>query len=182
MNKLLVVVDFQNDFIDGALGTPEAQAIVPNVVEKVKNWDGDIFFTADTHGENYMQTNEGKHLPVVHCVHDTDGWELRKEVAEVVRDKMDNDTFQKNTYIKHTFGSVSLMERICLESYDYVEFIGLCTDICVASNAIMLKAFCPGIQIVVDPTCCAGVTPDTHAAALTTMKMCQIDILEDSND
>lgn len=182
MKRLLVVVDFQNDFIDGALGTAEAQAIVPNVVDKVKNWDGDIFFTADTHGENYMQTNEGKHLPVVHCVHDTEGWELRKEVAEIVKNKMDVDTFQRNTYIKHTFGSVDLMERICADGYDYVEFIGLCTDICVASNAIMLKAFCPGIQIVVDTTCCAGVTPDTHAAALTTMKMCQIDILEDSND
>ena len=179
MNKLLVLVDFQNDFIDGALGTPEAQAIVPKVVEKVKNWDGDIFFTADTHGENYMQTNEGKHLPVVHCVKDTDGWELRKEIADVVRKKIDSGTFQKNTFFKETFASISLMNRIYDAGYKYVEFIGLCTDICVASNAIMLKAVCPEIRICVDPTCCAGVTPESHQAALITMKMCQIDMVED---
>lgn len=178
MNKLLVVVDFQNDFIDGALGTPEAVEIVPNVINKVKNWDDDIVFTADTHGANYLTTNEGKHLPVPHCIKDTDGWELRKEVADVAKDKMSAEDFVDASFFKGTFGSLDLMNYIREKNYEYVEFIGLCTDICVASNAIMAKAFLPESTIVVDATCCAGVTPDTHNAALTTMKMCQIDILE----
>lgn len=179
MKKLLVVVDFQNDFIDGALGTPEAEAIVPNVIDKVKNWDGDIWFTADTHDKDYMNTNEGKHLPVIHCVENTNGWELRKEVAEIAREKLGNVDLAEVTYKKATFGSTALAMNIQFYDYDYVEFIGLCTDICVASNAIMLKAFCPEIKIVVDPTCCAGVTPETHTAALTTMQMCQIDVPEE---
>ena len=182
MKKLLVVVDFQNDFIDGALGTSEAVEIVPNVINKINDWDGDIAFTADTHGENYLETNEGKHLPVVHCVQNTDGWELRAEVAKVVKEKMNAKVFQGVSFLKNTFGSLDLMSYISAIGYKYVEFIGLCTDICVASNAIMAKAFLPEAQIVVDPSCCAGVTPETHDAALTTMKMCQIDILEVVND
>ena len=178
MKKLLVLVDFQNDFIDGALGTPEAISIVPNVIKKVKEWDGDIWFTADTHNTNYLNTNEGKHLPVPHCIRDTEGWELQKDVAEILREKMSQEEFEQNTFIKYTFGSERLCLSIKLLQYDYVELIGLCTDICVASNAIMLKAFMPETQIAVDPSCCAGVTPETHEAALTTMKMCQIDILE----
>lgn len=178
MKKLLVLVDFQNDFIDGALGTPEAISIVPNVIKKVKEWDGDIWFTADTHNTNYLNTNEGKHLPVPHCIRDTEGWQLQKDVAKVLREKLSQRDFELNTFAKDTFGSERLCWYIKLSHYDYVEFIGLCTDICVASNAIMLKAFMPEIQIAVDPSCCAGVTPETHEAALTTMKMCQIDILE----
>lgn len=182
MKKLLVVVDFQNDFIDGTLGTSEAVAIVPNVVNKVTDWDGDIAFTADTHGVDYLETNEGKHLPVEHCIQNTDGWELRREVAKAVKEKMDAKVFQGVSFLKNTFGSLDLMNYIRAVGYEYVEFIGLCTDICVASNAIMAKAFLPEAQIVVDPTCRAGVTPETHDAALTTMKMCQIDILEAQND
>lgn len=178
MEKLLVVVDFQNDFIDGALGTPEAVAIVPNVTAKVKNWDGDIVFTADTHGANYLTTNEGKHLPVPHCIKDTDGWELRKEVVDVVKNKMSTEDFEAASFFKGTFGSLDLMNYIREKNYEHIEFIGLCTDICVASNAIMAKAFLPESTVVVDATCCAGVTPDTHNAALTTMKMCQVDISE----
>ena len=178
MKKLLVLVDFQNDFIDGVLGTPEAMAIVPNVIKKVKEWDGDIWFTADTHDTNYMNTNEGKHLPVPHCIKDTEGWELQKDVAEILRNKMSQEQFQKNTFLKKPVVSNEMCQAFKLHLYDYVEFIGFCTDICVASNAIMLKAFLPEIQIAVDPSCCAGVTPSSHEAALTTMASCQIDILE----
>ena len=173
MKKLLVLVDFQND--DGALGTPEAMAIVPNVIKKVKEWDGDIWFTADTHNSNYINTNEGKHLPVPHCIFDTNGWELQKDVAKALKERMSPTEFQMATFLKKTFACKSLCAEIKECHYDYVEFIGLCTDICVVSNALMLKAF---VQIAVDPSCCAGVTPETHEAALTTMKMCQIDILE----
>ena len=179
MKKLLVLVDFQNDFIDGALGTPEAMAIVPNVIKKVKEWDGDILFTADTHNSNYINTNEGKHLPIPHCIFDTNGWELQKDVAKVLKERMSPTEFQMATFLKKTFACKSLCAEIEALHYDYVEFIGLCTDICVVSNALMLKAFMPEIQIAVDPSCCAGVTPETHEAALTTMKMCQIDILEE---
>jgi nicotinamidase-related amidase len=177
MKKLLVVVDFQNDFIDGALGTPEAVAIVPNVSNKIKNWDGDIVFTADTHGQNYLKTNEGKHLPVAHCVKDTNGWELNSTVAEIVKENISSTYFEKSTFLKSTFGSLDLMEYLKDNNFDYIEFIGLCTDICVVSNAIMAKAYLPESKIVVDASCCAGVTPDTHKAALTTMKMCQIEIV-----
>jgi nicotinamidase-related amidase len=177
MKKLLVVVDFQNDFIDGALGTPEAVAIVPNVSNKIKNWDGDIVFTADTHGQNYLKTNEGKHLPVAHCVKDTNGWELNSTVAEIVKENISSTYFEKSTFLKSTFGSLDLMEYLKDNNFDYIEFIGLCTDICVVSNAIMAKAYLPESKIVVNASCCAGVTPDTHKAALTTMKMCQIEIV-----
>ena len=178
MKKLLVVVDFQNDFIDGSLGTSEAVEIVPNVVNKINDWDGDIAFTADTHGENYLETNEGKHLPVVHCVQNTDGWELRAEVAKAVKEKMDAKVFQGVSFLKDTFGSLDLMNYISAIGYEYVEFVGLCTDICVASNAIMAKAFLPEAQIVVDPSCCAGVTPEKHDAALETMRSCQIEVID----
>lgn len=177
MKKLLVVVDFQNDFINGALGTPEAVSIVPNVVDKVKNWDGDIVFTADTHSQDYLNTNEGKHLPVVHCVKDTEGWELHKGVIEVAKEKISTEIFENGTFFKDTFGSLDLMEYMRENCYDYIQFIGLCTEICVISNAIMAKAYLPEAQIVVDASCCAGVTLDTHAAAITTMKMCQIDVI-----
>ena len=178
MKKLLVVVDFQNDFISGALGTSEAVEIIPNVINKITDWKGDIAFTADTHYRNYLETNEGKHLPIVHCVRDTDGWELHPKVAKAVRSKMDTKVFEKVSFLKNTFGSISLMNYISSVGYEYVEFIGLCTDICVVSNAIMAKTFLPEAQIVVDPTCCAGTTPESHNAAIMTMAACQIDILE----
>ena len=173
MNKLLVVVDMQNDFIDGTLGTPEAVAIVPNVVKKIENWDGDVVCTMDTHYENYKETNEGKHLPVPHCIKGTDGWRINKDVDIA----FENICNYFTVYSKGTFGSTELAENIYDSDYDYVELIGLCTDICVVSNALLIKAHCPEIDIVVDASCCAGVTPNSHKAALTTMKMCQIDVI-----
>ena len=170
MKKILVVVDMQKDFIDGALGSPEAAAIVPHVVEKIRSWDGDLAATLDTHGENYLDTNEGRHLPVVHCVEGTPGHALNDQVAAALDGKA--VIFQKPS-----FGSAALTHYLAKNQYDYVEFVGLCTDICVVSNAIMAKAALPESRIAVDASCCAGVTPESHRAALTTMNMCQIDIL-----
>ena len=171
MKKFLIVVDMQKDFVDGALGSKEAVAIVPNVVKKIKEFDGDIFVTYDTHFENYMDTNEGKNLPVKHCIKGTDGWKLNDEVVAALSGK-------KYTEVeKITFGSVKLPELVKAVAGDEeftVELVGLCTDICVVSNALMLKANFPEMDMSVDSACCAGVTVESHLAALTTMKMCQI--------
>lgn len=176
MKKLLIVVDMQNDFIDGALGTPEAQAIVPNVVNKIKKWEGDVFCTRDTHLENYLSTREGKHLPVEHCIKDTDGHKLNSDVyAELCETRLKRTPF--TVINKYTFGSTALPEIIRPIGYDYIELVGLCTDICVVSNAMILKAHFPEIDIAVDASCCAGVTLESHNAALTTMKMCQINVI-----
>lgn len=177
MNKFLIVVDMQKDFVDGALGTKEAVSIVPNAVEKIKNFDGQIICTYDTHYDNYMESAEGKKLPVIHCVENTDGWQLDKNIQEAVNEKK---------YIslhKITFGSKDLPNLIKSIAGDIDEseldicLIGLCTDICVVSNALYLKANYPEAKISVDASCCAGVTPDTHDAALKTMSCCQIDVL-----
>ena len=173
MKNILIVVDMQKDFVDGALGSKEAVAIVPNVVKKIEEFDGDIFVTYDTHFENYMDTNEGKNLPVPHCIKGTDGWELNKEVMDALNNKA------YTTVEKITFGSVDLPELVGKAAGDEefsVELIGLCTDICVVSNALLLKANFPEMNILVDAACCAGVTPESHEAALTTMKMCQIEV------
>ena len=173
MKKVLVVIDMQNDFVDGALGTKEAQAIVPAVLEKIKEYAGEkVFATRDTHDENYMETSEGKHLPVPHCIKGTQGCEIRDDVAEALND------VGAEIIDKPTFGSTELAEKmVALAKTDEltIEVIGLCTDICVASNALLLKANLPETVIKVDPLCCAGVTPESHDAALLTMKMCQID-------
>ena len=174
MKKILVVVDMQKDFVDGALGTAEAVAIVPNVVKKINEFDGDIFVTYDTHFENYMDTSEGKNLPVPHCIKGTDGWKLDSNVYEALSKK------DYTEVEKLTFGSTALPELIknqVGEEEFTIELIGLCTDICVVSNALILKANFPEIDIMVDKTCCAGVTPASHDAALTTMQMCQIKII-----
>ncbi len=174
MKKFLIVVDMQKDFVDGALGTKEAVAIVPAAVEKIKGFDGKIFVTYDTHFENYMQTAEGKNLPVPHCIKGTDGWELDKDIAEALAGK--NYTAVE----KNTFGSVDLPEliRTAAGGAEFsAELIGLCTDICVVSNALLIKASFPEAEISVDPICCAGVTPQLHDAAIATMKSCQIDIV-----
>lgn len=171
MKKFLIVVDMQKDFVDGALGTKEAVAILPAVIDKIKNFKGEIIATLDTHLENYMETSEGKNLPVPHCIKGTEGWKLHKSIAEAL------EGIEYTLLEKPTFGSVKLPEIIKEKSAGEefsVELIGLCTDICVVSNALLLKANFPEAEISVDPECCAGVTPETHEAALNTMKMCQI--------
>lgn len=169
MKNLLIVVDMQNDFIDGSLGTREAQAIVPKVVEKIKAYEkngDDVIFTMDTHGEDYLDTLEGKNLPVVHCVKGTKGWELQKDVGR----------FQGPRFEKGAFGSLSCGEFVAGQGYAGVELVGLCTDICVISNALLVKAAVPDVPVSVDASCCAGVTPESHENALAAMKMCQIRI------
>ena len=175
MKNILVVVDMQKDFVDGALGSREAVAIVDNVVRKIEGFDGDVIVTYDTHAENYMDTQEGKNLPVPHCIKGSDGWKLDAKVQAAL-DKRSYAVIEKPT-----FGSVALPEYI-KENYDpteiAIELIGLCTDICVVSNALLLKANFLETPVLVDASCCAGVTPDTHNAALTTMKMCQVKVIE----
>lgn len=170
MRKILVVVDMQNDFIDGALGTPEAVAIIENVKNKIRSYDNkDIFVTMDTHEADYLNTQEGRNLPVEHCIRGTKGWQIRDDIAEL----LDRAT----VYEKPTFGSVTLADdiaEIASRRDIEIEIIGLCTDICVVSNALLLKAKMPEVKISVDPACCAGVTPESHEAALKTMQMCQI--------
>ena len=174
MKHILIVVDIQKDFVDGALGTNEAVAMIGNAAKKIEEFDGDIFVTYDTHYENYMETAEGRKLPVCHCVKGTDGWALDHKIAKALEGK----AFTKVE--KLTFGSTELPDLIKKtvgdEDFD-ITLIGLCTDICVVSNALILKANFPEKDIYVDAACCAGVTPETHNAALTTMKMCQIEIL-----
>ena len=172
MRKILIVVDMQNDFIDGSLGTPEALAIVENVKARIREYDqSDIFVTMDTHTPDYPETQEGRNLPVEHCIRGTEGWLVRSDIAELLTDAQ--------VYEKPTFGSVMLAKDIAAIAADQeieIEVIGLCTDICVVSNALLLKAVMPEVSISVDPACCAGVTPESHEAALKTMQMCQIRI------
>ncbi|MBQ9607051.1 MAG: cysteine hydrolase [Lachnospiraceae bacterium] len=172
MRKLLVVVDMQKDFVDGALGTKEAVSIVPAVVEKIREYrPEDIFVTRDTHQKDYLSTQEGRNLPVEHCIEGTPGWELVPDVAAAVKGAM--------IINKPTFGSTKLADTI-KEISDReeisIEMTGLCTDICVVSNALLLKAAMPEVEISVDASCCAGVTPEKHEAALETMRSCQIQI------
>ena len=172
MRKILIVVDMQNDFVDGALGTPEAQQIVPAVAKKIRSYPKeDVIYTLDTHGEDYMNTQEGKNLPVVHCVRGTQGWMLNPVVDELSKGSY--------RFEKPTFGSVLLgetLKSIADKEELELELVGLCTDICVVSNALLLKAMMPEVPISVDACCCAGVTPESHAHALATMKACQIHV------
>ena len=161
MRKILIVIDMQNDFIDAALGTKEAVAIVDAVKEKIMSYPAaDVIATMDTHSENYMETQEGQNLPVMHCIKGTDGWQIRPDIAELL----------KEATIKLAEDLKALAEKEEIE----LELIGLCTDICVVSNALLLKAAMPEVKISVDSTCCAGVTPEKHLAALETMRSCQI--------
>ena len=170
MKKLLVVIDMQNDFIDGALGTKEAEAIVDNVVAKIKEYPKDcIYATRDTHTADYLETQEGKFLPVVHCVEGTKGWEINEKVAKALEGAV--------IVNKGTFGSAELADMLYFETIGQdeveIELIGLCTDICVVSNALLIKAFCPECEVIVDANACAGVTEENHKAALVTMASCQ---------
>ncbi|MCR4658466.1 MAG: cysteine hydrolase [Lachnospiraceae bacterium] len=168
MAKLLIVVDMQNDFIDGSLGTKEALEIVPRVLEKVRGFEGEVIFTQDSHGENYLDTQEGKNLPIRHCIEGTDGWQIREELRPYIT---------KN-WRKDTFGSFSLAEAISqMEGVESIELVGLCTDICVVSNALIIKAYNREIPMIVDSSCCAGVTPEKHEAALEVMRSCQIQVI-----
>lgn len=175
--KYLIVVDMQKDFITGSLGTKEAQAILPKVIEKVKNYDGRVIFTRDTHMPDYLDTQEGKNLPVKHCIIHEEGWMLDEELEALAQEK------GAKIYNKPTFGSVELAsdlkEENDKEPIGEIELCGLCTDICVISNALLLKAFMPEVQVRVDAQCCAGVTPKSHQSALETMKMCQVLVADD---
>ena len=169
MRKAIVVVDMQNDFVDGALGTQEAQAMLPRMVEKlaVARAEGTaLVFTMDTHGADYLQTQEGQKLPVEHCIRGTAGW----QIADILQ------PFVRGTQIveKPDFGAADL--PVLLADYDEIELVGLCTDICVISNALLLKAFYPEKPISVDASCCAGVTPESHANAVAAMRMCQVEV------
>ena len=168
--KVLVVVDMQYDFINGSLGSPEAISIVSNVINKIKEFNNnndEIIYTKDTHYDNYLNTLEGKNLPVEHCIKNTNGWNIPDEIY--LKDKI--------VLEKETFGSVKLIEYLKTIDFDEIQFIGLCTDICVVSNVLLTKATFPTKRIIVDSLCCAGVTPKSHAEALNTMKMCQIDVI-----
>lgn len=191
--KILIVVDMQLDFIDGPLGNPEAQAIVPKVVEKIKNWNGLIAITQDTHDKNYLNTAEGKKLPIEHCIEKTAGWSLCSEVERALKDK---ETL--GVFLKETFGSIPLMETLnstmvltTPNSFSSnfqkilpseIHLVGLDTDICVISNALLAKAYFPEVPIIVDASCCAGSTPENHRAALQIMKCCQIDVINEEEN
>lgn len=175
MRKVLVVIDVQNDFIDGALGSEQSQKVIPNIVSKIKEYDPwNIYLTRDTHYENYLDTQEGRNLPVVHCIEGTDGWQVRREIAEAAG---------KATYVdKPTFGSNQLAGILMAERAQEaleIELVGIYTDICVVSNALLLKAAMPEAPIIVDASCCAGITPERHKAALETMKACQIKVINE---
>lgn len=172
IRKILVVVDMQNDFVTGALGTAEAVAVVPAVKRKAERFSGEILFTRDTHDKEYLQTQEGKNLPVQHCIKNTEGWRIIPELQSIAE--------KSKIFDKPTFGSTQLMDFICAENVktkiDEITLIGLCTDICVISNSMLLKAFLPESVIKIDAACCAGVTPQRHQTALEAMRACQIEI------
>ena len=175
MSKLLIVIDMQNDFIEGSLGSNEAVKIVDDVCNEINNFDGNIIFTKDTHQDDYLETQEGKNLPIKHCIKGTEGWNFNPKI-ELLRKEKNIIVFEKNS-----FASCDIIEYIdslsIKENIEYIELIGLCTDICVISNALLIKAFFPEIVIKVNSKCCAGVTSESHNNAINTMKMCQIQII-----
>ncbi len=175
MNRYLLVIDMQNDFIDGALGTKEAEGIVSNVESYIRAFEGNVIYTRDTHQDNYMDTQEGKNLPVVHCIEGTEGFEVKEGIKQLLEER------KAIGFDKPTFGSKELAQYLLKEHekqpMDEIILIGLCTDICVISNAMLVKAFLPEVPVKVVADCCAGVTPESHNNALEAMKMCQIAIL-----
>ena len=174
MRNILIVVDMQKDFVTGALASAEAQAILPEVKAKISEYDRagkEIIFTRDTHGERYLETQEGKHLPVPHCIKGTKGWEICPQL-EALREA---EAIDKVTFGSEKLGEL-LQEENRKEQIEDITLVGLCTDICVISNALLLKAFLPETPIIVDASCCAGVTPKSHETALDAMRMCQINI------
>ena len=172
MQNILIVVDMQNDFIDGALGTSEAIAIVPRAEEKIRTFDGTVIFTRDTHEENYMETQEGHCLPVPHCIRGTQGWQIHPALEALRK----TEPVDKPTFGSETLGRL-LLSMNDADPIGSITLIGLCTDICVISNALLVKAFLPEVPIIVDSACCAGVTPQSHENALNAMRACQIKIV-----
>lgn len=173
-DKILVVVDMQNDFVTGALGTKEAQAIVPKVVAKIEEYKKQgypVLATMDTHHSNYLQTNEGRHLPIEHCLEETTGWKLVPEIDPLIREV---DRIRKFQFANYSLARV--VDLHCKGYFD-IELVGVCTDICVIANALVFKMYFPENTITVDASCCAGTTPEAHEAALKVMKSCQIDII-----
>ena len=174
--RFLIVVDMQNDFINGSLGTKEAEGIVSNVVRKINEWPDEVIFTRDTHKSDYLLTQEGKNLPVEHCIKNTHGWQIREEVAAAGFER----DHEPDVIDKPTFASKKLAKQLAtlnkVSPIEEIELVGLCTDICVVSNALMLKGFLPEVPISVDASSCAGVTPEKHLAALETMRSCQINV------
>lgn len=169
--NVLAVIDMQNDFIDGALGTKEAEAIVEKVAAQIRDFEGEVVYTRDTHFEDYLRTQEGAKLPVEHCIKETEGWQIREEVRQA-------GVGEAKIFDKLTFGSVELAEYLKnMTDLESVTVIGLCTDICVISNALVIKAFLPEVTVRVNADCCAGVTPQSHRNALEAMKMCQVEII-----
>ena len=171
--KLLIVIDMQNDFIDGSLGTKEAVAIVPNVAKKIASAHAtgeNVIFTRDTHQKCYLETQEGKNLPVLHCIEGSEGWQISSKL----------EVGDSRIFNKPSFGSMELADYVAnLTNLEEIELIGLCTGICVISNAFILKAKLPEVKIIVDASCCACVTPESHKTALSAMKLCQINVINE---
>lgn len=185
--KIVVIVDMQNDFVDGVLGTEEAKKIVPNITSRLRELKGSlVLFTKDTHYEDYLETQEGQNLPVPHCIYMTPGWSIVKDISSLVDYSNDYLSYSganvmKGRFLKKTFGSIELaktLREIVNEcQIDEITFMGLLTDICVISNVLITKAFCPETLITVDASCCAGLTPEKHKAALEVMESCQIKVI-----
>jgi len=174
MKKVLLVVDMQNDFIDGSLGTDEARSMLDGAVDKVRSYIDagvDVVFTMDTHGEDYLNTQEGRKLPVCHCIAGTEGWEMPAELRKLADDS------SSVIMEKDTFGNIEVADYLASEGYDEIEIIGLCTDICVISNALIIRSRMPEASVRLDASCCAGVTPGSHEAALAAMRMCQVEVV-----
>lgn len=184
--KILVMIDMQNDFLNGTLGNPETAAVLPNVCSKIAEYfvktNYPLIYTMDTHGKDYLNTQEGKNLPIAHCIDGTDGWDLPKDLKNLIvnSERAENDIIciKKNTFGAKQLPEILLsVEKKMGEKLTEIEFIGVCTDICVISNAMLVKAFFPEVKITVDSKCCAGVTPQSHCNALEAMKMCQINVI-----
>jgi len=171
--KLLIIVDMQNDFITGSLANKDAEAIVPGICDLIKNWKGDIFCTQDTHYPNYLETQEGNNLPVEHCIYQTAGWCIHDDILKTLRTK------NYNCILKSSFGSPELTEYRTIDNYEEVVLVGTCTDICVVSNALLVKSFFPEVKVTVISSLCAGVTKEKHEAALETMRSCQINVVSE---
>lgn len=173
MDKAIIVIDMQNDFVFGELSTDDARVIIPRLVEKlekvVSEKSADLIFTQDTHKDDYLSTQEGRNLPIPHCIKNSEGWEIISDLKRFT-------PYAKAVIEKKTFGSTRLPSLI--KPYKEVEFVGVCTDICIISNALLVKAFYPELLVSVDSKCCAGTTPESHAIALTAMKNCQCKIYD----